>query len=136
MRVLWSVMGICLLSAIPAGAAENLLEDGASFEVGFDGFNLNNQYLFSHRGREIEAVFDDTTAVHGSYSLRLDNPLLDKIYLTFRPSASGDRPAGDRIWFPQGTGHRFGSTHELALESGGTVGGESHRYLATLRFPC
>ncbi|MFQ5808245.1 MAG: hypothetical protein ACE5JM_01395, partial [Armatimonadota bacterium] len=73
--------------AAPALAAEkpNLLEDGASFEVGVDGFSLNNYYLISHHGREIEPVFDDTTAVDGKHSLRLDNPLGDKIVLTFRP---------------------------------------------------
>ena len=29
----------------------NLLEEEASFEVGIDGFNLNNQYLLSHPGQ-------------------------------------------------------------------------------------
>lgn len=69
----------------PEPEKRNLLEDGASFEVGVDGFNLNNQYLLSHHGKEIEPVFDDSTAVHGKYSLRLDNPLGDKIYVAFRP---------------------------------------------------
>jgi len=70
-----------------AQAAEkrNLLEDGASFEVGVDGFSLNSFYLLSHHGHEIAPVFDSTTAVDGQYSLRLDNPLGDKIVLTFRP---------------------------------------------------
>lgn len=85
MRRLCSVMGLCLSFALSCLAGENLLTDGASFEAGFDGFNLNNQYLLSHRGKEIESVFDDTTAVHGRYSLRIDNPLLDKIYLAYRP---------------------------------------------------
>jgi len=63
----------------------NLLEDGASFEVGVDGFSFNDYYLISHHGREIAPVFDDTTAVHGRYSLRLDNSLGDKIVIAFRP---------------------------------------------------
>jgi tetratricopeptide (TPR) repeat protein len=68
-----------------AASGPNLLRDGASFEVGVDGFSLNNYYLISHHGHEIQPVFDGTTAVQGKYSLRLDNPLGDKIVLTFRP---------------------------------------------------
>ena len=71
------LLGVSLLLATSARGDQDLLQDGASFEVGYDGFSLNNQYLFSHRGREIEPVFDDTDAVHGKYSLRIDNPLLD-----------------------------------------------------------
>ena len=79
---------LLLGSATPAVAdapKRNLLEEGASFEVGVDVFSLNIQYLLSHHGKEIQPVFDDTTAMHGKHSLRLDNPLGDKIYLAFRP---------------------------------------------------
>jgi len=80
-------LAVAVSVAPPCRGAEkkNLLEDGASFEVGVDGFSLNNYYLVSHHGREIVPLLDDTTAVHGKYSLRLDNPLGDKIVLAFRP---------------------------------------------------
>jgi tetratricopeptide (TPR) repeat protein len=83
LSVSYVVLMACSFAA--AGEGKNLLEDGASFEVGIDGFSLNNCYLLSHHGHEIAPVFDDSTAVHGKYSLRLDNPLGDKIVLAFRP---------------------------------------------------
>jgi len=83
--LVWVVLTCVVNAASAQEGKRNLLEEGASFEVGIDGFNLNNQYLLSHHGQEIQPVFDDSTAVHGKYSLRLDNPLGDKIYLTFGP---------------------------------------------------
>ena len=85
---LFIAVSLLLALATPAPAQEpkrNLIEEGTSFEVEVDGFSLNIQYLLSHHGKEIQPVFDDTTAVHGKHSLRLDNPLGDKIYLAFRP---------------------------------------------------
>ena len=72
-RTLLAVLAVSAFD--PFASAENLILDGSSFEVGYDGFSCLLAYSWTRHGLAAadprRAVIDPTTAAHGRCSLKL-----------------------------------------------------------------
>jgi len=84
-KIIVLIMSLFLTSGSYIFAGINLVEEGSSFETGWDGFSCLHLSLWSQRNVQADPIFDTTTSVHGKTSIKFTGRGRHSFRLSFKP---------------------------------------------------